>query len=81
MPDITVHNIEEVKDQEASLLLQSCVGRMTMYNRLKEGHVYCRERESSGWCEHIMRMQFEDGGALTVGALQRKPGEEFEFHS
>lgn len=77
MVDITVHNIEAVNDDESSRLLQTCVARMTTYNQLKEGHLYCRARESSGWCEHIMRMQFEDGGALTVGALQRNLREPF----
>lgn len=38
------------------------------------------EYNSPGWLEYIMQIQF-NGWKMTVGAIQRKPGMNVEFHS
>lgn len=39
------------------------------------------ERDSSGLLEWILRYEFENGGGITVGMIQREPGGEVEYHS
>lgn len=36
---------------------------------------------SPKWLEHVIRIQYGNGGALHMGAIQREPGAESEFHS
>ena len=82
MADVTIKNLEAVgNDAEAVGLLQACVARMAQYNRLENATLYVNERNKEGWLEYFMVMQYDDGGKLTVGALQRNTGMQFEFHS
>ena len=39
------------------------------------------ERDSSGMLEWILRYEFETGGGITIGMIQRQPGEEVSYHS
>ena len=34
-----------------------------------------------GWLEYTLEMLFQSGCRLTMGVIQRKPGEPVEFHS
>jgi len=38
-------------------------------------------RSDPGWLEWIIVYEYRDGGKLTVGAIQRTPGADYEFHS
>lgn len=70
-----------VDDKESVALLQAVLARILSHRNVKAATVYCSGREKSGWCEHIMRLEYEDGGGMTIGAIQRQPGNTFEFHS
>lgn len=37
--------------------------------------------KSPGWLEWIINIKYHGGGRLTIGALQREVGAEYEFHS
>lgn len=39
------------------------------------------KRDSSGMLEWILRYEFEEGGGITIGMIQRQPGAEVEYHS
>ena len=39
------------------------------------------EWKHPGWLEWLIKYEWETGGKLTVGMIQRRPGAEFEFHS
>lgn len=39
------------------------------------------ERDSSGMLEWILRYEWETGGGITIGMIQRAPGAEIEYHS
>lgn len=45
----------------------------------EEGADICHDE--GGWLEHILIVQHTSGSQLTIGAIQRKPGESSEFHS
>lgn len=46
-----------------------------------DAEVWLNERKMTGWIEAIIRVEFESGGSITVGAIQREEGEATEFHS
>lgn len=39
------------------------------------------ERDSSGMLEWILEYEFGGGGGITIGMIQRAPGEAVEYHS
>ena len=39
------------------------------------------EYEAGGWLEHTIVVKYASGGGITIGAIQRRPGESSEFHS
>lgn len=41
------------------------------------GQVY----DEGGWLEHLIVIKYVGGRQLVVGAIQRKPGNDSEFHS
>jgi hypothetical protein len=43
--------------------------------------IYPSDRKPDGWLEWLCRVQYRGGGALTIGAIQRQPGGEYEFHT
>ena len=40
-----------------------------------------KERDSSGMLEWILRYEWETGGGITIGMIQRQPGAEVEYCS
>jgi hypothetical protein len=38
-------------------------------------------RKDSGWIEYLMFIQYEAGGTLTIGCIQRSADQPTEFHS
>ena len=58
------------------------VRRYVNEERVLNLKVYPRkERDSSGMLEWILRYEFEEGGGITIGMIQREPGGEVEYHS
>ena len=43
--------------------------------------VYCYERRENGWLEYATVLTFHSGNKLSVYAIQRSLGGEYEFHS
>lgn len=87
-PTITMRGVEylDTDDAEYVLLMHACVQRMRQYQHADHINFALAPREPAtsstpGWLEFMYTIQFRDGGTLTVGAIQRKPGEPFEFHS
>lgn len=52
--------------------------RMQGWMRLE---VFQNDREKNGWLEWMLVYEFWSGGKLTVGLIQRKPGEPVESHT
>ena len=80
MYTVMVHNVEELSDDNTPLLVE-CIKRAAIYQSLNTATIYVQSRNADGWLEFIMKFAYEDGGKLTVGAIQRRPGAEFEYHS
>lgn len=40
-----------------------------------------RMYDAGGWLEHIIRVTYATGTGLTIGAIQRTPESDSEFHS
>lgn len=58
------------------------VRRYCNQERVLNLKVYPRaERDSTGMLEWIMRYEWETGGGITIGVIQRQPGAEVEYHS
>ena len=47
----------------------------------QEVRIYTDQRDRQGWLEYQIVVTYQSGSSLTVGAIQRKPGEPSEFHS
>lgn len=61
--------------------LAATLARVARYQHLATVRVVCNAREKSGWIEYLLQMTFTTGGRLTVAVIQRKPGEQLEYHS
>jgi hypothetical protein len=80
MTTATLYNVEELSDDNAPLLVE-CVKRVAIYQSLRDAAIHIQPRTAEGWLEFILQFAYEDGGKLTIGALQRQPGAPFEYHS
>lgn len=78
--NLTLRNLEEVGPDDVALV-HACIDRAMQHQHVVAVSIQCAARNREGWLEFIMMFGYDDGGTLTVGALQRKPGEPFEFHS
>lgn len=43
--------------------------------------VTATERQPNGWLEWAIFIEYKDGGSIFIAAIQRKPGDDVEFHS
>ena len=78
----------ELLDKEAAELMKASVLRAIAMGCEKatiyvtpRNPVYWEPNRHPGWLEFLMRVEFEEGTFMTLGCLQRRPGEEFEWHS
>lgn len=66
-------------------MLAEAVGRHIAWQasggRMQRVCVYSNARRLDGWAEWMLHYEYADGGKLFVGAIQRSPGAEVEFHS
>jgi hypothetical protein len=77
---INIDTFHPVTDDNRPMLV-AVLTRIAQYENLSDATIYVNNRNKDGWLEFLYRMQFKDGGKLTVGCIQRKPDEQFEFHS
>lgn len=85
---LTVHNVLgwELDAGMLGAVLQRCAFHIP---NAKVIDVYPQERVAQdapaykhpGWLEWLVRIHYHTGSALTIGCIQREPGEPFEFHS
>ena len=66
--------------------LAACIKRVMQFDPSPESdltHVItCASRSDKGWIEYALKLRYRDyDGHIFVGAIQRTPGAEIEFHS
>lgn len=85
MTTIHIHQAELAEDR----LLFDVLQRVRQYQNAREVNVHVQARvpadapayKHPGWLEYLVVVDFEDGGKLTVGAIQRTVDAATEFHS
>lgn len=83
---VTLHGVENLvdADNEAMMLLRAALQRAHRHQNVEKVVVFCEERNDEGWLEYIMVIHYtpaSGSGKMTIGCIQRKLGDEFEFHS
>lgn len=80
---VTLHGVENLADadNEAVMLLRAALQRAQRHQNVAKATLYCDARNSEGWLEYVLVLAYTTGGKMTIGCIQRKPGDEFEFHS
>lgn len=78
--DIEIKFAEDL-DHDNIHMLDAIMRRMMVYQNLERCTIHPAKRKSDGWLEFIYILKFADGGQMTIGCIQRKPGDSFEFHS
>lgn len=68
-------------DDECRALFHAALARASLHQNVRSLTIYCDARNRDGWLEYTMIFGYEGGGRFTLGCIQRKPGEAFEFHS
>ena len=69
------------------VVLDACLERVRRWSdntdmMLLPCEIHCRERDSKGWAEYLLKLIYPgSNGHIWVGAVQRQPGAEVEFHS
>lgn len=62
---------------EAAETVQINIGLRTEPKYSGAGVMY----DEGGWLEHLIMVTYKSGSRLVIGAIQRKPGQDSEFHS
>ena len=84
LPPVTLHGVENLldADTEAFGLLRAALQRVTSHHNTERVVLFCEGRNSEGWLEFIANIHYTEGGRpFVLGCIQRRPGDEFEFHS
>lgn len=81
---ITVHNLPaaggEYKLDQA--MLAAVMTRMATHIPFAGTvDIHTAAPDAKGWQEWLVMIKYPNGYGLTVGAIQRAPGERYEFHS
>lgn len=88
--ELTLHDTETLDgDAEAVQLLHATIDRALCFQHTAKADVYLAARtpldapdyKNPGWLEFGLKLTFSEGGYMYIGCLQRRPGEQFEFHS
>ena len=77
---VVINGLEFLQPEDMPLLHEA-LARIQCHQHVKGVTVWCNARTSDEWLELLLRFEYEDGGKLTVGALQRNLHAGFEFHS
>lgn len=86
MSTTAIINIHDV-DWAEPAFLGEVLTRIAQHQHVRWADIYVNKRDTEGkrnpmgWIEYLVVVQYEDGGKLTFGALQRGLGEPTEFHS
>lgn len=88
MPQSCIVHIHDAHQAEDRLLFD-VLKRVRNYEQAQEVNIYVQPRvpadapayKHPGWLEYIVRVDFADGGKLTIGAIQRTSDAATEFHS
>lgn len=77
---VTVHDLSVLSHDDLPLLY-AAIERVRQHQHVKHCAIWCNARTREGWLELLLQFVYDDGGKLTVGALQRTDGAPYEFHS
>lgn len=75
---IIVHNAELVELDVLTQTLRKLSSRADDY---AGAELFPRLRNRDGFAEILVQATYHSGNTITIGAIQRKPGEPVEFHS
>ena len=83
---VTLHGVENLldADTEAFGLLRAALQRTARHQNVEKITLFCDARNSEGWLEFLAVITYtpaSGSGKFTMGCIQRRPGDEFEFHS
>ena len=80
-------NILSPEESEPGLLADCIAKALAFYGDnatcAVEAVIYCRKRQPDGWAEYGIRLPYiyNPEKSLLIGAIQRQPGAQTEFHS
>lgn len=77
---VVINGLQALQHEDLPLLY-AALARVQQHQHVTRCTVWCSAREVNGWLELLLHFEYEDGGKLTVGALQRDRNAKFEFHS
>ncbi len=77
---VVINGLQALQHEDLPLLYEA-LARVWQHQHVKQCVVWCNAREGNGWLELLLCFEYEDGGKLTVSALQRDRNAGFEFHS
>jgi len=81
--NITIYNQNDVEPK----FLGEILTRLAYHQHVATAKIVVNKRNTDGrrdplgWIEYLVQVEYEDGGKLTIGALQRGLNEPTEFHS
>lgn len=78
---VTIEIVSVLYGIEEPAMMQACIQRIARFQHIAEAKLICDERKATGWLEFTIVLKFASGAGLTIGAIQRTPGAEIEFHS
>jgi hypothetical protein len=83
--NVNIHHFEDLPDDGTSLLA-ACMERIRRFYGDSQPQtpveIFCNGRDRDGFLEVILRLPYSSHqGHMTIGAIQRLPGAECEFHS
>lgn len=83
--------IIEIIDSELaeSEALSKALERIGHHQHVSSAKVFVQPRvpldapewKHPGWLEYILRITYDTACSMTIGMIQRRPGEPYEFHS
>ena len=68
-------------DRAEAVFLGAVLARLAHHQHVDKATIYVIPRKESGWIEYLMFIQYEFGGTITIGCIQRTVDGPMEFHS
>lgn len=84
IPQDAVEHFNNTVKRAVYLAANDAANRATIYLAERTKPRYDKDDvmvDGGGWLEYTIVIDYASGHRLTVGAIQRKPGEPSEFHS
>lgn len=86
-----MNTVIEIIDSELaeSEALSMALQRLGIHQHLARATIFVQPRvpldapdyKHPGWLEYILKLTYDTACTMTIGMIQRRPGEPFEFHS